>query len=466
MHPTSSFFRILKGSRAGEDEIRPPQTKDTDDSLSTVATVTCDEARLETSDPVQEVDASGGDVLYVSSASQKQDMGTEEADAEERGTSALAERKENNSDDGDGEREEANDGDDDWKPDDVKLKGSVPRQRQKKKKTKKQQARRSGVKTKSKTSDDVFCCNVCGAQHRSEVLLVRHAWTHVDDAGRLCGVCGERSESAEASKHHLQSSHKPDGDSCLSVLSLGEDAAAHARETPYQCDVCREVFPSGSSLEKHRKLHDSGAPAYKKKQICGVCGKTLSDYRSLSRHRLTHSGERPHGCRVCGSRFKLPGTLRQHEKIHTHRERSYLCDVCCKMFMTSKQLQIHMRMHTNEKPYHCGECGRGFSTRAPLRAHMRIHTGETPYSCPDCGWAFKRKVHLDNHVTVHSGVKPFVCVTCGKACARKAYLKVHMRTHNGERPYRCSLCDKAFTQSHCLKTHMKSHGGAGAALGP
>uniref|UniRef100_A0A3P9DSX1 Zinc finger protein 2 homolog n=1 Tax=Maylandia zebra TaxID=106582 RepID=A0A3P9DSX1_9CICH len=244
-------------------------------------------------------------------------------------------------------------------------------------------------------------CLVCGALHMSEVMLVKHAWSHGNDPGSVCGACGERSESVEVLKDHLQSRHKTDD--------------------------------------------------------CHICGE------SLSRHKMTHSGERPHSCKICGRRFKLPGTLRQHEKIHTNRERSYLCDICCKMFLTSAQLEIHMRIHTNEKPYHCSECGKGFSTKGPLTVHKRVHSGETPYHCPDCGWSFKRKTNLDNHLVLHSGIKPFVCGICGKACARKEYLTVHMRTHNGERPYKCTLCDKAFTQSHCLKTHMKSHQAPGSA---
>ncbi|KAM8898550.1 uncharacterized protein AB9W97_009419 [Spinachia spinachia] len=275
------------------------------------------------------------------------------------------------------------------------------------------------------------------------------------------------------------------GRSALDALSCTVCGASHPLEAAglsgeqrHDCGVCCAAFVQTASAEERQRLQKAGkankrpqtrrkalerqleAGADKKAHLCGVCGKSLSDYRSLTRHKMTHSGERPHGCQTCGRRFKLPGTLRQHEKIHAARERSHLCDVCCKMFLTGKQLQIHLRTHSDEKPYRCGECGRGFTTKGPLTIHMRVHTGEAPYRCPDCGWAFKRKINLDNHVTIHSGLKPFVCGVCGKACARKSYLTVHMRTHNGERPYQCLLCDKAFTQSHCLKTHMKSHGGA------
>ncbi|XP_044039855.1 zinc finger protein 260-like [Siniperca chuatsi] len=501
---TSTLFirpKTQEEPRAGEEEIRPLQANDDNagDSLSTSAMLTCDETRPQTSCPVQEVEGSRVGFGSSSSTSQEQDMETEEAGDEDHGVSepakdfvfcSAAESKGDGSDDveKEEEREEANESDDDWKPDksDEELKESDSELQSRT--TKKQKARHSGVKateTKTDNSDVVLSCKICGAQHKSQVSFVKHAWCHVDDPESLCGVCGELSESTEALKDHLQSRHKTDdchicGESFLGILSLNEHVAAHSGERPYECDVCHDAFALKVSLENHQKLHKAGklhkcytchkvfelkeqlkahrmTHTNKKTHLCGVCGKSLSDYRSLSRHKMTHSGDRPHSCQICGRRFKLPGTLRQHEKIHTDRERSYLCDVCCKMFMTSKQLQIHMRTHTNEKPYHCGECGKGFTTKGPLTIHMRVHTGETPYRCPDCGWSFKRKINLDNHVTVHSGLKPFVCGICGKACARKTYLTVHMRTHNGERPYKCTLCDKAFTQSHCLKTHMKSH---------
>lgn len=321
-----------------------------------------------------------------------------------------------------------------------------------------QTAPHPGAKTAARTmkSSDAVTRKVCGAAYDSEAVSVKHAWSHTGEPGSVCGVCGE------SLTVHLQSCHRTEdrhaSSEALCVSSSGQRAS--------ECEVCREA-PAASPLEDQKaekmfELEEEALKADRKAHLCGECGKSLCDDRSLSRHKMTHSEDRPHGCQVCGRRFKLPGTLRQHEKIHTHRERSFLCDVCCKMFLTSKQLQIHLRTHSDEKPYRCGECGKGFTTKGPLTIHMRVHTGETPYRCPDCGWAFKRKLNLDNHMRVHSGHKPFVCGICGKACARKTYLTVHMRTHNGERPYKCGLCDKAFTQSHCLKTHMKSHQGAPA----
>ncbi|XP_076019355.1 uncharacterized protein LOC143010734 isoform X2 [Genypterus blacodes] len=348
------------------------------------------------------------------------------------------------------------------------------------------EVKRTKFSAKTENSAELLACRVCGYLHKSNIMLIKHAWSHDSDPQSLCGVCGEHLESAEALKNHLQGHQKTHdchvcGKSLLSIVSLTEHVAAHTGETPYECRTCHKRFALKLSLKNHQRRHAASRPqkSYtshhlfdkklearrrshgdEKPYRCGICGKSLCDLRSLNRHKLTHTGERRHSCHVCGKGFKLLGTLKTHEKIHTERDRTYLCDVCCKMFLTSKQLQIHMRTHTKEKPFNCGECGKGFSTKGTLTIHMRVHTGEMPYRCSECGWSFKRKTHLDNHLKVHSGQKPYVCLVCGKACARKFYLTVHMRTHNGERPYQCSICNKAFTQGHSLKTHMKSHKGA------
>ncbi|XP_034413309.1 zinc finger protein 169-like isoform X3 [Cyclopterus lumpus] len=360
---------------------------------------------------------------------------------------------------------EALDKDGDWEPESSKRK----------------MKRKGGAKEEQKTA-----CQVCGFGYRVTGSLVKHAWSHVDEArGGVCGVCGERFESADALKGHLKTYKKThDCSHCrksfLTAAGLQSHAPLHTGSRPFKCHVCGKAFARASSLSNHRWVHAEEKPfecaacpkafglqaqlrahakahAGRDRYRCSVCGKSLYDLRSLTRHKATHSGERRHGCGVCGKRFKLSCTLKSHEKTHAARERTFLCHVCCKTFLSNCSLKAHVRTHSGERPFACAVCGKGFVSNGERTAHARVHTGEAPYGCSQCGRFFKRKTHLSNHVRSHLGIKLYVCTVCGKPCARQEHLTVHMRTHSGERPYECSVCGKAFTQSHCLKTHMRSH---------
>ena len=73
------------------------------------------------------------------------------------------------------------------------------------------------------------------------------------------------------------------------------------------------------------------------------------------------------------------------------------CDVCGKVFVSPSLLDIHMRTHTNEKPYECDVCDKAFCTSGNLQTHMRIHTNERPYECDVCDKAFRQSGHLKRH---------------------------------------------------------------------
>lgn len=95
----------------------------------------------------------------------------------------------------------------------------------------------------------------------------------------------------------------------------------------------------------------------------------------------------------------------------------------------TKRLQVHRRIHTQEKPHVCTICNRAFSRVFLLQIHQRTHTGERPFSCEECG-------------------KPF---------NQQGDLAAHRRTHTGERPHQCNVCGKGFIKSSGLTLHRKKH---------
>ena len=90
------------------------------------------------------------------------------------------------------------------------------------------------------------------------------------------------------------------------------------------------------------------------------------------------------------------------------------CDVCGKMFLSPSKLAVHMRTHTNERPYECDVCEKRFTQYGHLQNHMRIHTNEKPYECDVCNiWSFERTHAYSTLALLYSPVcahKP-VCIT-------------------------------------------------------
>ena len=60
-----------------------------------------------------------------------------------------------------------------------------------------------------------------------------------------------------------------------------------------------------------------------------------------------------------------------NKKGANRKRAQHECDVCGKVFDRRSNLDIHMRTHTNERPYECDVCDKAFRQSSNLKVHMR-----------------------------------------------------------------------------------------------
>ena len=80
-------------------------------------------------------------------------------------------------------------------------------------------------------------------------------------------------------------------------------------------------------------------------------------------------------CRICGNLCGSLQDLRYHLKT-VHKTLSE-CKQCEKKFLTSSQLESHLKEHGNVKKHKCQECDKTFYFKWRLQSHNKIHDKES-----------------------------------------------------------------------------------------
>ncbi|KAF4976357.1 hypothetical protein FZEAL_6955 [Fusarium zealandicum] len=164
---------------------------------------------------------------------------------------------------------------------------------------------------------------------------------------------------------------------------------------PYiYCRHFYDGFESSKDRERHVNRHER---AY----TCVYDGCPTSTFGCVSKNDLDKHLLEIHGVHNDEKVFPELSNLTLQA---TTKDRGKLeCEFCPKKFYNGKPMEIHLRIHTGERPFICGKYGKGFTRSHDRKSHEEIHSGRKDFVCGGCGKSFRRAPALERHYESRRG---------------------------------------------------------------
>ena len=239
-------------------------------------------------------------------------------------------------------------------------------------------------------------------------------------------------------------------DQCLTKVYFPHNLVQ--KNNHFICSLCSQSFKHFDRISSHLIMCQNSS------HLCQSCQINFQSKQLLVNHLKTiHFDPRPYQCDFCSKKFKTRASLQKHStKNHQNTLQTHQCDLCPKKFIKKIYLTNHkFKFHNLNKSFMCNLCGKRFLTENSLKTHISTHENPVCFQCEVCQKEFHRKDRYDNHVKIHKGIKPFGCHICSKSFITSTKLKEHERRHKGEKRFTCLLCHKKYSGSFDLRKHVK-----------
>ncbi|XP_077514692.1 uncharacterized protein LOC144125304 [Amblyomma americanum] len=279
----------------------------------------------------------------------------------------------------------------------------------------------------------VHKCADCSFETENLGRFERHRASHTGVYPYECPDCPRRFAAKEELSRHMHIIHPKGQQNCPHCPRLFQDQLEfdthlqlHRTGQSYPCTECGHHFESAEVLLEHSKKRHAPDLAYEcrlcHQRFCNI-GQRVTHVRKYHPRVLLKS----HVCDICGSAFRYQSGLSVHKlEKHTGRAegRLFECDYCGKVFGRSNVLAMHLRLHTNERPYLCQHCGLTFRNPTNLKYHtVNMHTKNYAVSCPICSRGFVVRRKLAKHLMQVHKVVGVVNTSSRKGRAKPVYIE-------------------------------------------
>lgn len=192
-----------------------------------------------------------------------------------------------------------------------------------------------------------------------------------------------------------------------------------------------------------------------------------NDEQFATEHLVTENGESlsthiSDGLTVAstGLRQQLKECVDSNKSERRSSPRELKCDSCDYVTGKQRNLHLHIARTHGDRSYACPTCSHRFAVAKDLNHHMKSHSQQ--YCCELCGRTLKSKYAVALHVAcIHKGLAPrpakrYLCNLCGKMCRNKTDYTIHRnKEHTGIRPFHCDLCNTSFFSKSNLRAHQQ-----------